>query len=199
VSEVIKFLQQSFSPEGLAASFENRSSVVAKDSNEGPSQEEVLVRLFPVGLQISVDGARPVLLFRDASQGQVLAVNIHPLEAGLALAATNPSANSSAVGSHALVALLLRSLEVKIQKAIFWQVKSGHLYLRIELSGHPHLHDLTVKVSEALSLCLSLQVPLFAKPSVIAAARELLSEHVQVQKLMQANPSAFKNPSAFLM
>lgn len=130
-----------------------------------------LLQLFPMGIALSVDPDRPILLLRDEAQMQTLAVPLNPVEAGVALAQSHNRLSQSS--PHRFLLDLMESMELQIKQAVFVQIKGSQQYLRLYLSGHPRWASYKVRAEEAISLCLQLRVPLFCSPDFIKRSREI--------------------------
>lgn len=145
-----------------------------------PSQEEEtfhqndLVQLFPYGLSMTTDAARPFLLLKDAAHQYTLPVAVSPIDAGVALSQSNNSVIPSS--PHRFTSLLMQSLGVEIKQAVFVEIKGSHQYVRLYMSGHPSTNSLKLRADEAMSLCLYLSVPLFATKNFIGRSRVMSAE-----------------------
>jgi bifunctional DNase/RNase len=133
-----------------------------------------LVRLFPYGLSVNGDASRPFLLLKDEGHQYTLPVAVSAIEAGVSLAQTNRSTVSSS--PHKFTELLLQSMGVEIMQAVFVEIKGSSQFMRLYLSGNPKLSSLKLRADEAMSLCLYLQVPLFATKSFIGKSRVMTAE-----------------------
>lgn len=143
-------------------------------SQEFHEEEEVfhqedLVQLFPFGLSVTSDVARPMLILKDVGHQFTLPVAVSPIDAGVALSQSNKSALLSS--PHKFNQMLLTSLNIEIKQAIFVEIKGAHQYLRLFLSGHPSLNSFKIRADEVMSLCLFLNVPLFASKAYIGRSR----------------------------
>ncbi|MEN0057247.1 MAG: hypothetical protein AAGB31_00305 [Bdellovibrio sp.] len=128
-----------------------------------------LVQLFPYGLSVTTDASRPFLLLKDEAHHYTLPVAVSPIDAGVALSQSNKSTPESS--PHKFTALLLQSLDIVIKQAVFVEIKGSSQYLRLYISGHSALNSLKLRAEEAMSLCLYLQVPLFATKKFIGRSR----------------------------
>lgn len=149
--------------------------IFAQESKE----EEVfhqkdLVQLFPYGLSVTTDAARPFLLLKDEAHQYTLPVAVTPIEAGVALSQSNKDLLQSS--PHKFTSLLIQSLGIEIKQAVFVEIKGSHQYMRIYLSGHPQMSSIKLRADEAVSLCLYLSVPLFATKSFIGRSQVLSTE-----------------------
>lgn len=159
---------------------QNSSQIVfqSQDQEEEIFHQKDLIQLFPYGLNLTADLARPFLLMKDASHEHTLPVAVNPLEAGIALNQNSLSLTPST--PHRFTVHLLDSLGIKIQQCVFVEIKGVHQYVRLYLSGHPGLSSLKVQADEAMSLCLFLEVPIFATRSFITKSR-VMSAQIESQ------------------
>jgi hypothetical protein len=147
-----------------------------------------MVRLKPYGVSLLPDPNRPILLLKDDSGGHTLPVNINPLEAGVALTQFNKS--GVPVTPHKVTEVLLQSLDIRIEKCVFVEIKTNFQYVRLYLKNHPHLKSMKLRAEEVMSLCLHLNVDIYATPEFMLASRELnlkLNVQIQSQTLMREN------------
>jgi hypothetical protein len=155
-----------------------------------------LIRLKPYGLSLNQDPARPTLILKDDSGEHSLAVALTPIETGVVVQQSNPGAMSS---SHRTTELLLQSLSIKILKCVFVSLKDHHQYVRLYLDGHPTQGSLKVKAIEALSLCLYLEVPIFATAKYMAKSRVLNVEMTEIPDGLLANTNLLTKTHEYLI
>lgn len=149
------------------------------------AEEEVfhqkdLIQFFPFGVSLTADHQRPFLLLKDDSQQHTLPVALSPLEAGLTLGQNRPGVPPTT--PHRFNVLLLESLGIKALQAVFVQISGVHQYIRIYFSGHPSLNSLKIRADEAMSLCLHLEIPLYATQSFLNQSRLM---NAQIEGLTQ--------------
>lgn len=133
-----------------------------------------LVQLFPYGLSVTTDAARPFLLLKDEAHQYTLPVAVSPIDAGVALSQSNKSALQSS--PHKFTTLLMQTLGIEIKQAVFVEIKGSHQYLRLYVGGHPQLNSFKLRADEAMSLCLYLEVPLFATKSFIGRSQVMSAQ-----------------------
>ncbi len=136
--------------------------------------DENLIRLFPYGLTLVQDPSRPTFLLKDESGQLVLPVSISPLEAGVALQQASQSILPTT--PHKVTEVLLGTLNIKIEKCVFVEIKGHHQYVRLFLEGHPTHGSIKVRADEAMSLCLQLNVPLYSTRNFINRSRRMSAE-----------------------
>lgn len=137
-------------------------------------RQEDLVRLFPYGLSVTTDAARPMLLLKDEGHQFTLPVALSPIEAGVALSQNNKSSVMST--PHRFTELLIKSLSIEIKQAVFVEIRGAHQYLRLYLSGHAAMNSVKIRADEVMSMCLHLNVPLFASRAYIGRSRVMSAE-----------------------
>ncbi|UXR63465.1 DUF151 domain-containing protein [Bdellovibrio bacteriovorus] len=157
--------------------FENFKAqiVFANESQEEETfHQSELVQLFPYGLSVTTDAARPFLLLKDEAHQYTLPVAVSAIDAGVALSQSNRMILESS--PHKFTAVLLNSLGIQIKQAVFVEIKGAHQYLRLYISGHPQTNSVKLRADEAMSLCLYLEVPLFATKNFIGRSRVMSAE-----------------------
>jgi hypothetical protein len=137
-----------------------------------------LIRLIPFGLSLAPDMNRPLLLLKSETSDHTLPVALNPLEAGVALTQFNKS--TVPVTPHKVSEVLLQSLDIKIEKCVFVEIKGHFQYVRLFLKGHPHMKSLKFRADEAMSLCLHLNVEFYATHEFMNASRAL---NIQVEAI----------------
>jgi hypothetical protein len=155
-----------------------------------------LIRLKPYGLSLNQDPARPILILKDDSGQHSLTVTLTPVETGVVVQQSNPGAMSSC---HKPTELLLKSLNIKILKCVFVSLKDHHQYVRLYLDGHPTHGSLKMKAIEALSLCLYLDVPIFATAKYMAKSRVLNVEMGTVPEGLLASANLLTKTHEYLI
>lgn len=145
-----------------------------------------LIRLHPFGMSVATDGTRPLLLMKDDSGRYTLPVPLNPLEAGVTLTQSNPS--QAPATPHRVTEALLRSLDMKISRCVFREVKSHYQTVELDLENHPRgQKTIRARADEAMSLCLHLEVPIYASAELIQKSRASVADVVdQAQKLARS-------------
>ena len=159
--------------------------------------EKELVELFPYGLSLSNDASRPFLILKDKSQELTFPVPLNQLEAGAAL--TQSSQMSSPISLHKFSEKLLESLEIKLERCIFVEIKGVHQYVRIYMHGHPRYHSMKFRADEVMSLCIQLKVPLFATKNYINRSKLMSAEIVGLAEQAQGNPLLLTKHHQYIM
>jgi bifunctional DNase/RNase len=157
--------------------FENLSTQIVfqnQTQEEEVFHQEDLIQLFPYGLSVATEVSRPFLLLKDQGHQYTLPVAISPIEAGVALSQTNKSITP--LSPHRFSSLLLQSLGMEIKQAVFVEIKGSSQYLRLYMSGHPDMSSMKLRAEEAMSLCIYLNVPIFATREFISRSRVMSAE-----------------------
>lgn len=128
-----------------------------------------LIQLLPYALSIATDAQRPVLLLRDDAHVYTLPVTLSPIEAGISISQSDKLQRESS--PHKFAATLMSSLGISIKQAVFVEIKGADQYLRLYISGHPQMSSVKLRAEEAMSLCLYLDVPIYATKSFIGRSR----------------------------
>lgn len=157
---------------------------------------ESRVELQPLGVQLMGEGLLPLLLLKERGADGLgdlsLPVPLSPLEAGLTLGQAQP--NLELTGPHKGTAAIFDSLNLKIKKATFEDIRGQKQMLRLEFENHPHLDSLLVPAAGALSLCLALKVPIFASREFIRRSQSMANELQGLARdLKEASVSIKKN------
>jgi hypothetical protein len=160
--------------------------------------EKDLVELFPYGLSLSNDATRPFMILKDKSGDLNLPVPLNQLEAGATLSQSNPQF-AGTTNLHSFSEELLRSLDIKLERCLFVEIRGGHQYVRLYMQGHPQFHSMKFRADMVMSLCLHLKVPFFAAKNFIERSK-LMAAEIKGQALaMAANPLALSKPHHYLM
>jgi bifunctional DNase/RNase len=159
--------------------------------------EKELIRLYPYGLSLNHDPSRPLMILRDDDSEHTLPVFLTPIEAGVAIQQSNQQLIPTT--PHRVTEILLESLKIKIVKCVFVAIKSNHQYMRLYLSGHPTHDSIKVKAEEAMSLCLHLNVPIYATKKFMNKSRVMSAEIEGISKGLQLNPKALMKTHEYLI
>lgn len=130
------------------------------------------IEMFPYGLVVAGDQARPVMIFKDKNGQRVLPVWMNPVHAGLAvgqnaMADTNP---------HNLTQKILKPLGVELKKCYFKEVRGHYQIVQLAFAGDERLTRLEARADEAISLCLNTRARFFATSDFIEKCRVLEGE-----------------------
>lgn len=144
-----------------------------------------LIKLVPFGISLLPDPNRPVLILKSEDGEHILPVALNPLEAGVTLTQFNKS--TVPVTPHRVAEKILGSLDIKITKCVFVEIKGHFQYVRLHMSGNPQLKSLKCRADEAMSLCLHLKVDFFAPLDLVNFSKTLnLQNEVAVQSVKTA-------------
>lgn len=160
-------------------------------------EEKDLVELFPYGLSLTNDATRPFMILKDKSGDMTLPVPINQLEAGVTL---TQSANSvEPVTTHRFSERLLDSLDIKLERCVFVEIKGIHQYARIYMKGHSQYQSLKFRADEIMSLCIHLKVPIYATKNFINRSKHMSAEIVSLAQGAAQNPLAAAKTHTYLM
>lgn len=159
--------------------------------------EKDLIRLHPYGLTLNQDPTRPMLLLRDDKAQHTLPVFLTPIEAGVAIQQSNQQIVPTT--PHRVTEVLLESLQIKIDKCVFVAIKDHHQYMRLFFDGHPTQGSIKVKAEEAMSLCLHLEVPIFATKKFMNKSRVMSAEIEGLSQGIQLNPAVLTKTHQYLI
>lgn len=161
-------------------------------------EEKELVELFPYGLSLSNDATRPFMIFKDKSGDLNLPVPLNQLEAGAALSQSNPQ-YAGTTNLHSFSEELLRSLDIKLERCLFVEIRGGYQYVRLYMKGHPQFHSMKFRADMVMSLCLHMKVPFYAAKSFIERSKMMAAEIRGQATEMAANPLILTKPHQYLM
>lgn len=164
---------------------------------EGSLDDKELIRLKAYGLSVSTDFARPFLLLKDEDHKFTLPVAVNPLEAGVALSQANRSVAPTT--PHRFTELLLESLNMEIEKCVFVEIKGHFQYVRLYLKNHPTEGSLKLRADEVMSLCLHLDIPIYASKEYIARSRVMNVEMDEVSADIKAHPGIIQKTHPYVM
>ncbi|MCC2680252.1 MAG: hypothetical protein K0R29_2828 [Pseudobdellovibrio sp.] len=160
-------------------------------------EEKDLIELFPFGLSLTNDSTRPFMILKDKQQEVSLPVALNQIEAGVTL--TQSSQSTVPVSLHRFSESLLESLNIKLERCIFVEIKGVHQYVRLYMSGHPQYHSMKFRADEVMSLCFHLKVPIFATKNFINRSKVMSAEIVGLAEGMQNNPLLLAKTHNYLM
>lgn len=175
------------------------SQIVFSDSfaEEQSFDEKDLIRLKAYGLSVSTDFARPFLLLKDEDHKYTLPVAVNPLEAGVALSQANKSVAPTT--PHRFTELLLETLHIEIEKCVFVELKGHFQFVRLFLKNHPSLGSIKIRADEVMSVCLHLDIPIYATKEYISKSRVMNAEMDGVSADIKAHPSIIQKNHPYIM
>lgn len=175
------------------------SQIVFSDSilEEKNFVEKDLVRLRPYGLSVSTDFARPFLLLKDEEHKYTLPVAVNPLEAGVALSQANKAVAPTT--PHRFTELLLETLHMQIEKCVFVELKGHFQFVRLFMKNHPTQDSIKIRADEVMSLCLHLDIPIYASKEYIAKSRVMNAEMDGVSADIKAHPGIIQKNHPYIM
>jgi uncharacterized protein len=159
--------------------------------------EKELIELIPYGLSLSNDASRPFLILKDKAAEFTFPVAINQLEAGVTL--TQSAHSALPVTLHRFSETLLNSLEIKLERCVFVEIKGVHQYVRVYMVGHPQYSSLKFRADEVMSLCIHLKIPLYATKSYINRSKLMSTEIVGLAKGLADHPLGLIKPHTYLM
>lgn len=174
-----------------------KAQIIFADANyeDEVFHQDDLVRLFPYGLSVTTEASRPMLLLKDETYQLTLPVALSPIEAGVALSQNNKTTVMST--PHRFTEILLKSLNIEIKQAVFVEIRGAHQYLRLYLSGHAEMNSVKIRADEVMSLCLHLNVPLFATKKFIGRS-QVMSAEMEASSQRQAGLGFFVDKPGYM-
>lgn len=164
---------------------------------ENKFNEDDLIKLIPFGVSLNLDPSRPIIIFKDEKGHHSLPVVVNPLEAGITLGQSNQAAIP--VTPHKFTQALFESLNIKISRCVFVEVKGHSQYVRVFFEGHPSHGSMKVRADEVLSLCLYLKVPIYATIKIIEKSRIMNAELEGLIQGAAKKPGMLDRNSEYLM
>lgn len=155
-----------------------------------------LIELFPFGVSLTPELHQPFVLLKDKSLEFTLPVPIHPIEAGAVINFGNKS--QAPYDPHHFLGQILESLQIKILQCVFVQLKGPRQYVRVYFQGHQKLNSIKIQADQAISLCISHRVPLFATKNFINQSKLLNVQIEGVTKHLLENQKNLVKNSNYL-
>ncbi|MBC7741258.1 MAG: bifunctional nuclease family protein [Bdellovibrionaceae bacterium] len=159
--------------------------------------EKDLILLIPYGLSLTSGAERPFLILKDQAGDDTLPVGINQLEAGATL--TQSGGTGLPVSLHKFSESLLESLDIKLERCVFVEIKGVHQYVRIYMAGHPQYQSLKFRADEVMSLCIQLKIPIYATRSFISRSKLMAAEVTGIAQGLARNPLATVKNHQYLM
>jgi len=156
-----------------------------------------LIRLRPFGLSVSTDFSRPFLLLKDEDHKYTLPVAVNPLEAGVALSQANKAVAPTT--PHRFTELLLETLHIQIEKCVFVELKGHFQFVRLFIKNHPTQESIKIRADEVMSLCLHLDIPIYATKEYIDKSRVMNAEMDGVSADIKAHPGIIQKNHPYIM
>ncbi len=140
-----------------------------------PKTNEIELEAF--GLTTGMDGARPVMLFREKGGEAVLPVWLSPLDAGIALTQHQPQAFM--LSPHDVPLTVMTKLGLKLDVCHFREVRGNHQYVELFFSGSKKLKTLKARADHAISFCLQAKVKFYCTRQYLEECRQVNAEITQ--------------------
>lgn len=158
-----------------------RDKAIVKSTKTRPNREPLrsthsdLIKLDPYAVSLWGEGLRPILLLKSqlSEEQATLAVPLNPLEAGVTLSQANKSIRPTTV--HRAASEIFKTLDLKITRCEFEDVQAHKQYVRLYFQGHPKQQSIRLPAEDAMSLCLYLEIPIYATLQYMKESREMLA------------------------
>jgi hypothetical protein len=135
--------------------------------------------IFPYGVIVGLDSARPVLIFRGKDRDRIVPVYLSPLEAGIAI--TQDHTRHAAHSPHGLARTALEMLGVKPASCTFVELRGHHQYVEVKFEGSEQLSKIRMRADQAVSFCLHAAVPFFCSIDFFEKCRQVPFVHFDLQ------------------
>lgn len=161
--------------------------------------EERLIELKPLGINLNGAHSRPLLLLKDSSGDLTMPVPISHLEAGILLQQTGQGPTLSS--PHNMTQQILTFAQLQIERCVIHAVKNSILMSQLEIKSQvdPSLSLLEVKAESAVSLCLFLNVPIYASRDMVWKARNQSLELQESESQLHIFQTSAMRPHQYLM
>jgi len=133
-----------------------------------------MIELEAFGLTTGMDGARPVMLFREKNGEAVLPVWLSPLDAGIALTQHQPQ--TFTLSPHDVTIKILKELGVQIETCHFREIKGHQQYVELGFSGSRKLKAMMARADHAISFCLQAQAKFYCTREYLEQSRQVNAE-----------------------
>lgn len=154
---------------------------------------ELLIELKPIGINVTGATSKPLLLLKDTTGELSMPLPISALDAGVLMQQTGKGTTLSS--PHHITEQILNFAGLKFERCVFTEFKNNCLYCRLELQEEKALET---KAEHAVSLCLYLNIPMFATRDLIWKARNQAAETQEHSDLMIFQTAAIR-PHHYLM
>jgi len=132
------------------------------------------IELEAFGVSAAMDGARPVMLFREKGGESVLPVWLSPLDAGIAITQHQPQVFMTS--PHEVSLSILKTLGVRVKSVHFREVRGHQQYVELLLTGSRKIKSLTVRADHAMSFCLQAVAKFYCTKDYLEQCRQLDAE-----------------------
>ncbi len=176
-----------------------RTPATRRKSTKNP---EELLELEAYGVNLWGDGLRPVLLLRSKDKSDpetatmILPVPLNALEAGVTLSQANK--NIRPVTIHKAAHLIFQSFKFEITSCTFSEIRGQKQFVRLDFRGHPNKDSMDLAAEDAMSLCLYLEIPLYASRDYIQRSKTLLSDIEGLAQGLKGHPELLKRNHAYI-
>jgi hypothetical protein len=131
------------------------------------------IEIFPQGISVSTALSRPVMVFKDKLEIEVLPVWMAPLDAGVALAELS---HTSSTTPHAVTRRLMELMDIKLETCSFVEIVGHHQFVELKFNGAGGAKTLRVRADEAMSFCLQGRAKFYSTRDFMARCRSLDSD-----------------------
>ena len=132
------------------------------------------IELKPYGISVGPLQTRPVLLLKNEEKEVTLPVWMMPHQVVESVAGADGVNLPS--GPHSITAEIFKSMDLKLDRCVFKELKGQHQYVDLYFQGHPTQKKMRFRAAEAMPLCLQLKTPFFAQREFVESCRQLDAE-----------------------
>lgn len=137
-----------------------------------PTDHEVELEAF--GLTTGMEGARPVMIFKEKGGEGTLPVWLSPLDAGIALTQHQP--HTFMLSPHQVTLNVLKELGVKLIACHFREIRGNQQYVELFFAGSKRVKSMKVRADHAISFCLQADAKFYCTRNYMAECRQVNAE-----------------------
>lgn len=132
------------------------------------------IEIFPYGVTIGADESRPVLIFKDKTEKQVLPVWINPQEAHIAM--TQVAGRRITQSPHTLAFRFLKESQVVVEKCHFVKIQGHHQFIDVHFKTKRGSKVLEARAGDVMSFCLHSKARFYCTIDHMIQSRQLNME-----------------------
>lgn len=128
-----------------------------------------MIEMIVAGIAIDAGSRNPIVLLRDASERRQLPIFVSP-EQAKAISAGLEGEKMARPMTHDLMANMLEVWDIKLQRVVIHALKDNTFYAVITVGKGEQKKDLDARPSDAISLALRLNAPIWVMEEVVLDA-----------------------------
>ena len=128
-----------------------------------------MIEMIVAGIAIDAGSRNPIVLLRDASERRQLPIFVSP-EQAKAISAGLEGEKMARPMTHDLMANMLGAWDIKLQRVVIHALKDNTFYAVITVGKGDKKKELDARPSDAISLALRLNAPIWVMEEVVLDA-----------------------------